>query len=336
MKRLFSCLQLRLIPLFAALFFIHSIASAQSGTTAGTATGTVTDSLGTPLQNVSVKVKGAKGGTATNAEGAFSLPVPSPTSTLVFSSVGYGTQEKIAGNGPINIALSTVNEALADVVIVGYTQQSQTKTTAAISKLNITELQNRPSPNPVQALQGKIAGVSVPINSGQPGAGATNIIIRGGTKLNVYGSGLGNANGNPIGSADNTGPLVVIDGVFRSMDDINPDNIETFQVMKDAASTAIYGARGANGVIVIKTKGGKFNTKMNITLNHRSTWETQSRDYNYLSATEYLRLARTTVKNTYDLLDKNNLLYNGGFSAGTRPFTAKGQFGTIRIYNGVI
>jgi TonB-linked SusC/RagA family outer membrane protein len=219
------------------------------------------------------------------------------------------------------------NETLTDVVILGYTQQSQTKTTAAISKLNIAELQNRPSPNPVQAMQGKIAGVSVPVNSGQPGAGATNIIIRGGTKLNVYGNGAGNSNGNPIGSADNTGPLVVIDGVFRSMDDINPDNIEFFQVMKDAASTAIYGARGANGVIVIRTKGGKFNTKMNLTLNNRTTWETQARDYKYLNATQYLTLARNTVRNTFDPLDKNNLLYNGGFSAGTRPFTTKGQFG---------
>jgi TonB-linked SusC/RagA family outer membrane protein len=336
MKRLFSCFNLRLIPLFAVLFFFHSTASAQSVTV----TGTVTDSLGAPVQNVSVKVKGAKGGTATNAEGTFSLPVPSASSTLVFSSVGYGIQEKLASDGPFNIVLSAVNETLTDVVIVGYTQQSQTKTTAAISKLNISELQNRPSPNPVQALQGKIAGVAVPVNSGQPGAGATNIIIRGGTKLNVYGSGLGNASGNPIGSADNTGPLVVIDGVFRSMDDINPDNIETFQVMKDAASTAIYGARGANGVIVIRTKGGKFNTKMNLTLNHRSTWETQSRDYHYLSATEYLRLARTTVKNTFDLLDKNNLLYNGGYSAGTRPFTAKGQFGryvyTTALYDNLV
>ena len=218
-------------------------------------------------------MKGARGGTSTNAEGNFSLAVASASSTLVFSSVGYSTQERSAGEAPFNIVLSTVNETLTDVVIVGYTQQSQTKTTAAISKLNIEELQNRPSPNPVQALQGKIAGVAVPINSGQPGAGATNIIIRGGTKLNVYGNGLGNANGNPIGSADNTGPLVVIDGVFRSMDDINPDNIETFQVMKDAASTAIYGARGANGVIVIRTRGGKFNTKMNLTLNHRTTWK---------------------------------------------------------------
>ena len=111
------------------------------------------------------------------------------------------------------------------------------------------------------------------------------------------------------------------------MNDINPDNIESLQVMKDAASTAIYGARGANGVIVIKTKGGKFNSKMNLTLNHRTTWETQARDYKYLSAEQYLRLARTTVKNTFDPIDKNNLLNNSGFSAGTRVYTAKGQYG---------
>ena len=90
----------------------------------------------------------------------------------------------------------------------------------------------------------------------------------------------------------------VIVGGVRSLVDVNPYNIESMQVMKDAASTAIYGARGANGVIVIKTKAGKFNTKMNITLNHRTTWETQARDYEYLDAEPSLRLARTTVKNT--------------------------------------
>ena len=112
------------------------------------------------------------------------------------------------------------------------------------------------------------------------------------------------------------------------MDDISPDNIESLQVMKDAAATAIYGARGANGVIVVKTKGGRFNSKMTVTLNHRSTWETQAKDYDYLNAAQYLKLARTTVKNTFDPLDKNTLLNNGGFSAGTRLYTARGQYGT--------
>lgn len=317
-------IRLRLLFLAAGLLFLHALALGQSITVKGT----VTDSLGKGIGNVSVRVKGSSQGTTTNEAGLFTLSVPSDNSVLQISFVGYAPQERRVGSQrEFNFTLLQASETLSDVVVVGYTQQSRAKTTASISKLNPEELQNTSNPNPVQALQGKIAGVSVPITAGQPGAGATNIIIRGGTKPNVYGSGLGNNNGNSVGAADGTSPLVVIDGVFRSLNDINPDNIESFQVMKDAASTAIYGARGANGVIVITTKGGRFNSKMNITLNHRTTWETQARDYDYLNAEQYLRLARMTVQNTADRIDKNNLLNNGGFSAGTRIYTAPGQYG---------
>ncbi|WP_051210810.1 SusC/RagA family TonB-linked outer membrane protein [Runella zeae] len=283
---------------------------------------------GENLPGVSIALRGTTTGTTTDVNGAFSLSVPR-NGRLVFSSVGFEAQEiPVNDRSIIDVKLSGDVKALGEVVVVGYTQQSRAKTSAAVSKLNPDELKNTTNPNPVQAMQGKIAGVSVPISSGQPGAGATNIIIRGGTKLNVYGSGLGNSGGNAVGASDGSSPLVIVDGVFRSLNDINPDNIESFQVMKDAAATAIYGARGANGVIVIKTKGGKFNSRPNVTINHRTTWETMSRDYKYLSASEYLTLARTTVKNTFDPLDKNNLLNNGGFSAGTRVYTAKGQYGT--------
>lgn len=323
MKKMISLRKLRLF--FASVvFFLPATALAQSYTI----NGKVTDSTGAGIEKVSVKVKGTSTGTATSADGSFAIAVPSAKSTLVFSSVGFIPQEVKAGSQTnLSISLQRASETLSDIVVIGYTQQSKTKITAAVSKLNPDELKNTSNPNPVQALQGKIAGVSIPITAGQPGAGATNIIIRGGTKLNVYGSGLGNNNGSAVGASDGSSPLVIIDGVFRSMNDINPDNIESLQVMKDAASTAIYGARGANGVIVIKTKGGKFNSKMNITLNHRTTWETQARDYDYLNAEQYLRLARTTVQNTFDRIDKNNLLNNGGFSAGTRVYTAQGQYG---------
>lgn len=279
------------------------------------------------LPGVSITIKGSTSGVATDSKGSYSISA-AQSSTLVFSFVGYETQEvQINKRSVLDITLRPDVRVLSDVVVVGYTSQSRAKTTAAVAKLNTEELKNITNPNPVQAIQGKIAGVSVPITSGQPGAGAPNIIIRGGTKLNVYGSGLGNGGGSAVGGADNSSPLVIVDGVFRSLNDINPDNIESFQVMKDAASTAIYGARGANGVIVIKTKGGKFNSKPNVTINHRTTWESPSRDYKYLGAKEYLTLARTTVKNTFDPIDKNNLLNNGGFSAGTRIYTAKGQYG---------
>jgi len=283
---------------------------------------------GETLPGVSVKLKGSTIGISTDVNGKYAIRIPSDQGILVFSYLGFKAREvPVNGQKQIDVVLESDVTSMEEVLIVGYTQQSRTKTTAAISKLGADELKNIASPNPVQALQGKIAGVSVPVTTGQPGVGATNIIIRGGTKPNAYGSGLGNNGGSSTGASDSSSPLVIVDGVFRSMNDVNPDNIESLQVMKDAASTAIYGARGANGVIVIKTKGGKANSKMTIALNHRTTWETPARDYDYLNAEQYLRLARTTVKNTADALDKNNLLNNGGFSAGTRVYTQKGQYG---------
>ena len=322
MEKKLRFLRLFLVPTIA--FFLPFFVQAQS-----VINGKVTDSAGAALEGVSIKIKGVAGGTVTDAAGSFTIRASTVKPVVIASRVGYNTLEIPAGSQTIlTIALSQANTIMNDVIVVGYTQQSRAKTTASVSKLAPEELRNTSNPNPVQAIQGKIAGVSVPITSGQPGGGAANIIIRGGTKLNTYGSGLGNSDGKPYLNADPSTPLVVVDGVFRSLDDINPDNIESFQVMKDAASTAIYGARGANGVIVIKTKGGKFNSKANLTLNHRTTWETKARDYKYINARQYLVLARTTVNSTFDPLDKNNLLNNGGFSAGTRLYTTKGQYGT--------
>ncbi len=320
MKKLLSC--------FGCWFLLTASLNAQEPH--HTVSGTVMRaSNNEKLSNVTVTLKGSTRAVTTDANGAYSIIVENPNGTLVFSYVGLLAKEvPIDRRNKIDVALEPDNADLTDVVIVGYAQTSKLKTTASVSKVNPEELKNTSNPNPVQAVQGKIAGVSVPISTGQPGAGVPNIIIRGGTKLNVYASGLGNSNGNAAGTYDESNPLFVVDGIFRnSINDINPDNIESFQVMKDAASTAPYGARGANGVIVVKTKTGRFNSKMNLTLNNRTTWETSARSYHYLGAEDYLRLARTTVKNTFDGIDKNNLLNNGGFSAGTRVYTAKGQYG---------
>jgi TonB-linked SusC/RagA family outer membrane protein len=331
-KRIILCLSL--------LCFISFSLWAQNG---DIVTGTVkTGGSGETLPGVSVKLKGSNLGVSTDVNGSYSIKVPNRRGTLVFSYLSFKPAEVVvSGRTRVDVTMEAEVTSLTEVVVVGYTQQSKAKTTAAISKLNIEELENTTNPNPVQAIQGKIAGVSVPITSGQPGQGATNIVIRGGTKLNTYGTGIGNENGNIVGADDPASPLVVVDGVFRSMEDINPDDIESFQVMKDAASTAIYGARGANGVIVIETKTGKFNSgKPNFSFNYRTTVETPARQLDYLSARDYLGLARTTLNNTFDPLPKNSLLNNGGFSAGTKVYTAKGQYGSdinlTALYNNVV
>lgn len=292
--------------------------------------GTVSDEYGGTLPGVTVKVKGTTAGVSTGVDGKYSLRVPT-TGTLVFSFLGYNTREVPVNNQQtLNIKLTTNTTDLSEVTVVGYTTQTNEKTTAAVSKLDTKQLVNTADASPLAAIQGKIAGVSLPLSNGQPGSAPSNIIIRGSSQVNAYGSGTGNANGNNYGNSDAANPLIIIDGVFRDLKDINPDDVESMQVMKDAASTAAYGARGANGVIVIRTKTGKFSSgKANLSFNYRMNLETMARDLQYLDAEDYLRLARTTVQNSHEhtTAQKNNLLNSGGFSAGTKNFTQKGQYG---------
>lgn len=308
-----------------------AIGKVNAQTNAFTVSGVVSDGTrNETLPGVSVKLKGTSIGTLSDMNGKYTLRVPSSSSTLIFSFIGYdNTELSINGRETINITLNANSKSLSEVVVVGYSQQTREKNTASISKLDAKQLVNTANATAINALQGKIAGVAIPISNGQPGSAPSNIIIRGGSKLNVYGTGTGNSGGDQVLSSDASSPLVIVDGIFRPMKDINPDDIESLQVMKDAASTAIYGARGANGVIVIKTKGGKFGSgKANITFNYRTNWEVPTGEQNYMTARDYLSLARTTVKNTFDAIDKNTLLNNGGFSAGTKVYTTKGQYGT--------
>lgn len=292
-----------------------------------------------PLPGVNIAVKGTTQGTTTNNEGRYSLNAPGDA-TLVFSSVGYAAQEvAVGGRTTLDLTLQADAQSLGEVVVVGYLEQSRAKATAAVSKLNTQELRSVPYTNPTQGLQGKMAGVSVPTASGQPGA-AAQIIVRGGTKVNVYGTGqvsssLGIGGGAGASAIDNTQPLYVVDGVYRSagLQDLNPDDIESLQVLKDAASTAAYGARGANGVVVVKTRSGKFGSgKANVSFRYQYAWDSQIRDYDYLNARDYLVLARKTMLANPDTFDPNTILSTGGFSAAYRLFTAPGQFNNYLYY----
>lgn len=241
--------------------------------------GKITDERNEGLPGVSIVVKGTTTGATTDASGQYTINVPSDQSVLVFSFLGYESQEITVGNQALlDITLKGDSKTLNEVVVVGYGTQSREVLTTSVSKLDTKVLENTPYANAASALQGNIPGVRVqaPANGGQPGA-APRIIVRGGTSIN-----------NPNGAA----PLYIIDGIIRTnMNDINPDDIESLQVLKDAASTAIYGARGSNGVVIITTKTGKSG-KTKVTYSYDLVFSKPGKMYEMANARDYIYLQR--------------------------------------------
>ena len=220
---------------------------------------------GMPMPGVSVVVKGTTTGTATDMDGRYTLSVPADAQTLVFSYIGYATQEvAIAGRTAIDVVMESAAEQVEEIVITGYGAVRKSAFTGAASAIDGEKLGKATSTNPIKALEGQVAGLSMTQYSGQPGAPAT-IFIRGRNSLN-----------------SGTQPLYIIDGIpftagsqgMRSsesqeispLSSLNPEDIESMTVLKDATATSIYGSRAANGVIVITTKQGKKGTfKVNAT-----------------------------------------------------------------------
>ena len=220
--------------------------------------GRVSDATGSPLANASVLVKGSSIGTTTKADGSFSLTVPASTKTLIVTSVGMAQEEiDIRGKDMINVSLKAGDNNLQEVVVTGYTTTARTKSTVAASVVGAKDIQNTPITNVNDILQGKATGLTVMSTSGQPGA-SSNIRIRGVGSIS--------AGASPIYVID--GIIVergqFVAGVISQSNDIlsnmNPNDIESVTVLKDAAALALYGARGGNGVIVITTKKGKSGT----------------------------------------------------------------------------
>ena len=208
--------------------------------------GKVTDSNGIPLPGASIVVKGTTNGTITNDEGNFVLRVGSNAKTLLFSFMGMKTQEKtIAGKTTFNVILEEETVGIEEVVAVGYGTQKKVNLTGSVSSIKGEVLENRPIAAVGSGLQGLLPGVTITSPSGQPGNPGVNIIVRGINTINSQ-----------------TNPLILIDGVAGGdINLVNPDDIESVSVLKDAASSAIYGARAANGVILITTKKGKSEGK---------------------------------------------------------------------------
>lgn len=239
----------KILSFLGAFLFFASIAFAQNTSL----TGTVTDAKGAPLSGVSVTLKNGKAGANTDANGNFSISAPNAKGTLVFSFVGFNSEERgFNKSQAINVKLIAGNNTMQDLVVVAYGTQKKVNVTGSVSTIKGSELEDKPFSSIDKSLQGAVAGLQSSSSSGAPGS-STDIRIRG------------------IGSITaGSSPLWVIDGIIATTGDltsnttsanalssINPDDIESITVLKDAGSSAIYGSRAANGVILVTTKKGK-------------------------------------------------------------------------------
>jgi len=221
---------------FSLLFVMTGSLRAQD-----TVSGTVTDSKAVPLPGASILEKGTTNGVQTDFDGNYSIEISDENAVLVVSYIGFGKKEiPVNGQTAINVQLEEAAQGLDEVVVVGYGTQKKVNVIGSISQVSSENIENRPVTQVSQAITGQMPGVTVIQRSGRPGESSGNISVRG----------VGSFGANPDA-------LVLIDGIPGTLNDINPNDIKTFSVLKDASSAAIYGARSANGVILITTKSGK-------------------------------------------------------------------------------
>jgi TonB-linked SusC/RagA family outer membrane protein len=249
-------------------------------------TGKVTNEAGESLPGVNILVKGSLVSTQTDIDGSFEIEVSDSATTLIVSYIGLQEQEVTIGTSPLNIVLKEVGQQMNEVIVVGYGSQNRRTVSTSVSKLDKKVLENVPYSNVTQALQGSVSGVVVRTSSGQPGK-ASNILVRGGTSID-----------NPGGAT----PMYIVDGVIRTqIDDINSADIASLQVLKDAASTSIYGARGSNGVIIITTNTGKAG-KTKISYSYSTQFSQVAKKYDFLGGEDFIRLSRLGVKNASEIM----------------------------------
>ena len=287
--------------------------------------GTVTDDAGEAVIGASIVEKGnPQNGTITDFDGKFTIKVNEGTSIIV-SYIGYASQEVTAKDG-MTIVLKEDAQTLQDVVVIGYGVQKKSVVTAAIAKVSSDDLAGTAPVRMDNALKGLAAGVNVTSNSGQPGA-ASRIRVRG------------------IGSVNDSNPLYIVDGmpIEGGLDYINPSDIESIEVLKDAASGAIYGARAANGVILVTTKKGKMG-KVTVNYNFSQGWQTAWKHRDVLDATGYMVMQNEGLVNAgqapkyadpYNVTtntDWQNLLFNDNAPVQNHELTLSGATEKVNYY----
>ncbi|WP_019987704.1 SusC/RagA family TonB-linked outer membrane protein [Rudanella lutea] len=262
-----------------ALLFTVQTAFGQGATISGT----VKEADGTPLPGVTVQVKGTTRGTNTDIDGRYQLTNVQPGATLVFSFIGKTPQEAVVGNqSVIDVTLADDSKSLQEVVVVGYGTQRRKDLTGSIASISAEEFQKGNIVNPEQLVAGKLAGVQITPPSGQPGGGST-IRIRGGSSLNASNDPLVVIDGVPLDNRE-------ITGASNALSLINPNDIETFTVLKDASAAAIYGSRAANGVILITTKKGRTGDQTRISFSTLGSVSVNGKQLSTLNATQFREL----------------------------------------------
>ncbi len=260
--------------LFALFLFLCGTMYAQE---MRTVTGRVVDNVGSPVIGAAVMVQGTSTGTVTDVDGRYSLQVP-PDATLVVSFIGYDTETQVVTDqSEVNFTLFDELNELEELMVIGYGTQKRSDLTGAISQVKGQDLVLNPSVNPMEALQGKVAGLDITKESGQAGSGV-NMQLRGNRSFTASGT-----------------PTFIIDGMPGDYSTLNPNDIENIEILKDASSTAVYGASGANGVVLITTKHGKEG-KMLVNLNVFAGFNGWSRVPEVRSGESYIQVLRDAAK----------------------------------------
>jgi TonB-linked SusC/RagA family outer membrane protein len=274
-----------------------------------TITGKVTDSKQEALPRVSIVVKGTMVGTVTGVDGTYSLQVPGNAEVLAYSFIGMrNVEQAINGRTTINVVLEDETFGLEEVVAVGYGTMRKVDISGASAQINTDDFRDLPSTDIAQSMQGRVAGLSVTSNSGAPGV-SSKIRIRGGNSM--------------LGNND---PLIVLDGVAvnMSLNDINPNDIESLDILKDASSTAIYGSRGANGVIVVTTKRGST-AAPRVSISSDYSIDQVSNTYDLLNAADYVTLNNITLTGKSADTDWQDMIFQNGMTSNSRISVSGGN-----------
>ncbi|MDO5968978.1 TonB-dependent receptor [Flavivirga aquimarina] len=266
--------------------------------------GKVTDAYGVPLPGASVQVKGTTVGAATDFDGNYSITIPDNGKTLVISYLGFVTKEVIINDQSIiNVSLSEDNNNLDEVVVVGYGVQRKRDLVGAISQVKTDDLILSSTPSIGHILQGKAAGLQITQNSAQPGGGI-DIFVRGAASINGSNAPLIVVDGFPLTGLEEPGDGNRFSGGTQGiLNSFNPNDIESIEVLKDASSSAIYGLRAANGVIIITTKKGKAG-KINVDYSTSSSFQSYEDNYEVLSASEYMQLRNEATFENWAFLNR--------------------------------